>query len=337
MPQGDSTTDIIQHASVAGELAKNLWGRSDFEKYDSAWAELINWFVDYRGGLYTRPGFEFCDYIEWTPGQNVRFFPFQFSPDTANGYLLIFTDSKVRFAQDGAYVLEAAKSVTSVANGIGNRLTLTSAAHGFANGDLVKLSGFTQATLTFLNTRTVKVANVTTNTFDLQDAITGSLISKAISTGTGSASRVYTVASPYTSDDLYALHGKQISDVFRMTHPDYPIKNLTRSAHTSWAIANETIGANISRPGSGSSTSSASNNWKYVYAVTAVDDAGEESLPRLIVVTAGDNIVSAADSWNSISWPNVSAAIYYRVYRSRGGKLSTSSFLTDSTLGARTA
>lgn len=316
MPQ-ESTSDIIQHAAVAGELAKNLWGRTDFTKYDNALARGQNWTVDFRGGMYSRAGFEFVDVIQWSLDEYFVLAPFQYSPDTANTYLCLFTDSKVRFVQDGAYVLEAAKTIASVANGAADKIVITSTAHGYADGDWVKLAGFTDATLTFLNTRTVEVANKTTNTFDIKDVITGALITKvSINTDTGSAYRIYTVVSPYDSTALADLQIKQIRDYLRLTHPDYPIKNLIRSAHTSWAVSNETIGNSVSRPsGTFTVTNSAAGTYGYVYHFTCVDAEGNESLPTIVATVTSEDL-NTADTYNSFVWPAVSGVEYYKIYRS---------------------
>lgn len=320
MAQSEPTADLIQHASIAGELARNLWGRTDFDKYDSAWAEARNWMVDYRGGLFTRAGFEFGDVIEWTAGGDVKFIPFMFSPDTSNTYVCVFTKLKVRFIQSNAWVLEAAKTIASVANGTGNRITVTSNAHGFADGDLVKVAAFTHASLLFLNTRTCIVANKTANTFDLADAITTSLIVKAgITTSAGTASRVYTVTSPYSDAELVDVGYEQILDTIRLTHPSYPIKNLTRTAHTSWTLANETIGRVLTPPTSlavALGTGTADDNRTYFYHVSALDVNGDESLAALVPMLNGANIMSAEGTLK-ITWTGVTGAVAYKVYRSR--------------------
>lgn len=330
----DSTTDLIQHASVAGELAPNLWGRTDYEKYDSAWAEAKNWMVDYRGGLFTRAGFEFGDVVPWTAGNGAKVVPFTFSPDTANTYSCVFTASKVRFIQDNAWVLETALVVASVANGAANKIVMTSNAHGLSNGDYIKLSGFTHATLLYLNTRTIVAANITANTFDIADAITGSLITKAsIGTSTGSASRVYSITSPYSDSELVELKAEQIRDTIRLTHPDYPIKNLTRTAHASWAIANESIGRTSTKPGAltlTDSTSTGAADYSYFVHVTGVNINGEESLPSIGRIDGASEIDTTADHWIKATWTPVAGAVSYNVYRSRAIHTSTISTAVNS-------
>lgn len=328
------TADIIQYASVAGELANNLWGRTDFEKYDAGWAIAKNWLVDYRGGLISRGGFEFGDIIQWAKGERVKFIEFQFSPDTANTYNIILTDSICRFVQDNAYILETAVSIGSVANGTGNRITITANGHGFADGDWVKLSGFTDSTLTFLNGRTVEVANKTTNTFDIDDPADSSLITKAsISTDTGSAYRIYTIASPYSSSDLERLQAVQIRDYVRLTHPDYPIKNLIRSGATSWAISDESIGRTIGKVTNlAEAAKSDSNGEACVWQVTAVNENGEEGLPDILITTNGPSLLTQEQAYLVLSWTAVSGAVKYNIYRSKIVSNSTYQF-SDATVG----
>ncbi len=63
-----------------------------------------------------------------------------------------------------------AKTITAAT--VGNPTVLTSAAHGFANGDVVTIAAIV-GTLSSLNGQTLVVTNVTTNTFALQYDSTG--------------------------------------------------------------------------------------------------------------------------------------------------------------------
>lgn len=78
-----------------------------------------------------------------------------------------------------------AKTATGVA--VGFPTIITSAAHGFGNGDVVTFSaGFTGADAALLNGQTAVVTNVTTNTYAVQIDTTG----KTITAGTGTATPV---------------------------------------------------------------------------------------------------------------------------------------------------
>ena len=311
------TSDFIQHSIIAGELAPNMLGRTDFQKYDMAMAMLKNWLVDYRGGMFTRPGQEFGDVIEWTEGEDVKFIPFQYSPDTENTYLLILTNDKIRFAQDNAYVLEGDIAVASLANDVGDRVEFTTTgSHGYANGDWIKLSGF--ATNTFFNNQTFEVANKTATTFTLLSVIDGAAIDVAsVTTEAGVVNAIYTIASPYGQEDLANLSYLQIRDELRLTHLDYGARNLIRTSATSWAFSAVDFSLPIG-PVTGLSLDSKSNDDNYgcVYQVTGVNEDGEEGLPDIVLIINSAAIESVASRWIKIDWSQLAGAVSYNVYRS---------------------
>lgn len=77
----------------------------------------------------------------------------------------------------------SAKTVTAVA--VGFPTILTSAAHGFANGDVITFSsGFTGANASALNGKTYTVVNKTTNTFAVLEDTTGLTITAGTATAT---------------------------------------------------------------------------------------------------------------------------------------------------------
>ncbi|SFB02699.1 Phage tail tube protein, TTP [Collimonas sp. OK607] len=71
----------------------------------------------------------------------------------------------------------AAKTLTAIA--LGNPTILTSTAHGFANGDVVTLAGFTGTDAATLNGQTVSARNITANTFAVNIDTTGKTITAA--------------------------------------------------------------------------------------------------------------------------------------------------------------
>lgn len=78
----------------------------------------------------------------------------------------------------------APKTITAVA--VGYPTILTAAAHGLANGDVVTLSALAGADAALLNSLSVVVQNVTTNTFSVKVDTTG----KTITAGSGAATPV---------------------------------------------------------------------------------------------------------------------------------------------------
>lgn len=145
---------------AAGELSPAMYGRTDLAKYHVGAALLRNFFVDYRGGASSRPGSAFVGQCKDSTLPN-RLIPFQFN--TLQAYALVFGNLTMRVVMNGAYVLEPSKTITGISQA--NPGALTSAAHGYANGDLLFLSGI--AGMTQLNQRYATVANSTTNTYTL--------------------------------------------------------------------------------------------------------------------------------------------------------------------------
>ena len=58
------SSELIKYAFLAGEISKSLFGRTDLEKYDFGLAKAENWFVDYQGGISTRPGTKMVDFVQ---------------------------------------------------------------------------------------------------------------------------------------------------------------------------------------------------------------------------------------------------------------------------------
>lgn len=99
------SADIVKYAFIAGEISPTLLGRTDLTKYDLAVAQGLNFFVDYRGGLSSRPGTQFIDTVHLGT-LNTRMFTFAFAPNVANSYVVLFGDHFIRFYQDGGLVLD---------------------------------------------------------------------------------------------------------------------------------------------------------------------------------------------------------------------------------------
>jgi hypothetical protein len=299
--------DFIKFAFSAGEISPKLLGRTDLEKYDLGLDLSYNWFVDYRGGLSTRPGTIFIDYI-MHDDQPIELVEFKYATNVANTYLLIFGDNYVRFAQEGAYVVEAPKTITGITKA--NPGVVTATAHGFANGDWVKL---TVAGMSELNSRTAVVAGATANTFQLNDVFGNNLNTSAYGTFTsGTASRIYTVATPFAAEDLAGLHFHQYRDLIRITSLDFPPYELIRNDEADWDLALETFGAGIGYPTITSDDPSSSGSRDSSYAVTAVNAEGEESLPSPVYVAEDHD----ASSGVALFWSPVAGAVRYNVYGS---------------------
>jgi len=307
------SNDVIQYAYVAGEISPSYLGRTDYENYDLAVERAQNFFINYRGGATSRAGSEFGDYI-LHDDKPVRQFEFSFSTTGANVYNLLFGDFYVRFIQENAYILEDPKSLTAITNASPG--VFTSTGHLFVNGDWVKLTNL--SVMTDLQTRTLVVKNVTTNTFTLEDVFGTDINTSTFGTyvSGASVSRVYTLTTPYAAADLEALKKDQLRDTIRLTHSDYTTRNLNRLTANSWTITEEIFENTVTKPAISTATASATGTAGVVYAITAVDFSGVESLVggKFFV----KNIVNFPATVGSVelTWPAISTANFYKVYRS---------------------
>ena len=216
---------------TGGELSPRLDGRNDLAKYASGCKTLQNMIVYPHGSAARRPGTNFVAEVK-TSSSFTRLIPFEFS--TTQTYILEFGNNYIRYYKDDGAVLEANKTITGITQA--NPGVVTSAAHGFSNGDTVVISGVVG--MTQVNGKRFVVASVATNTFALQDidAVNVNTTSYTAYSSGGIANRVYTLTTTYLTADLPQLKFAQSADVMYICHPDYSVKKLSRTGHTSWTI-----------------------------------------------------------------------------------------------------
>ncbi len=276
---------IIQPSFNSGEWAPALNARVDLAKYHSGAALLRNFFVDYRGGATTRPGTRYVLQTRLT--STVRILPFQASFTVT--YILEFGQGYVRFFNNAAPVLEAAKTISNITQA--NPAVVTSTAHGFSANDWVFISGVVG--MVQVNGNYFFLSGVTANTFQLNDLFGNPFNSTSLGTyvSGGTVQRVYTITSPYQASELAGLKFVQNVNQMYLTHPNYPPYVLTLISATNWTLAPIVIGATLTTPGISSlGTSLAAGVVSYAYKVTAVDVNGQESAP-----SAPANVVNLQD------------------------------------------
>lgn len=222
---------------TAGELSPRLEGRTNLEKYREGLAELTNMVVMPHGGVTRRPGTEFLGEVK-DSSVKTRLIPFQFK--TSDTYILEFGNQVMRVYRDGLVVLNATDQTITNATAA-NPVVITANSHGFSNGDEIyidNVGGMTQ-----LNGRQFRVANKTTNTFELKNLFNEDLDGSAFSayTSGGTATLIYEEPTPYAAADIFNLRFAQSADVMYIVHPSYPIRTLTRSGHNNWTFATLTI------------------------------------------------------------------------------------------------
>ena len=227
----------------------------------------------------------------------------------------------MRIKSNGAYVIESTKNITAATNS--NPLVITSAAHGYVNGDWIFITGM--GGMTELNGLTWIVANATTNTYQLLDLFGNFVNSSSFPayTSGGTSARIYTIPTPYLAVDIQYLKFTQSADtmsltcVNQITAKEYPPYELERFGATNWQIRQAEFSAAISAPSGLTVTANASTtaDTYYSYVITAVDSiTGEESIASNAVSAKNNNISIYAGS-NSLTWNTVPGAQSYNIYR----------------------
>ena len=210
----------------AGEFSPRLHGRTDLQKYSTAAEEIENFIIHPHGGLTRRPGTEYIGEVKDSAAQ-VRLIPFEFS--TTQAYVLEFGNTYMRVYKDGGRVVEDDKSISAITKA--NPAVVTASSHGYSDGEHVSISSVSG--MTQVNSRIFKIANKTTNTFELSG-----IDSRDYSTYTsgGVANVVYEIATPFTTAQLRDLKFAQSADVMYICHNDVSTRKLTRTGHTAWTL-----------------------------------------------------------------------------------------------------
>lgn len=302
-----------QFSTAKGEIAPEVYGRIDTAAYGSALATARNVVVRAFGSIYNRPGLTFIGPVK-DHTKPPRIIQFQFN--TSDTYLLEFGNLYMRVIRNDAHVTETPKTITAVT--AANPPVVTSAAHGFSNGDEVFVTGVVG--MTRLNGRRFNVKNVTTNTFTLADQVTSVDINAtayAAYVSGGTAARIYTIVTPYTIDGTsndMLIKFVQSADTMTMVNALVAPQELKRSGHAAWAFTTPTFAPSIAAPATltvGAGGGAVTRN----YAVTASAAVTfEESLPTLQTTTTG-----ATPSADVLSWPAVTGAAKYSIYLQQNG------------------
>jgi hypothetical protein len=227
---------------TAGEISPRLEGRVSIEKYREGLANLTNMIVQPHGGVTRRPGTQFLGEVK-ASANVTRLIPFQFK--TSDTYALEFGEQYMRIYRNGLQILVgSSKAITAITKASAGVFTASS--HGYSDGDEIALVN-TGGGMTQLASRNYKIANKTTNTFELTDLFGVALNTTNFSTYSGSGvvvDKIYEVASPYTSAQINDVRFAQSADVMYLVHPSHAVRKLTRTDHNAWAFATPTFTEN---------------------------------------------------------------------------------------------
>lgn len=222
----------IQTNGTGGELSPRLDGRVDIAKYKNGLRVLENVTVIPHGGMRKRSGAKMV-----VPQKNeiddVYLVPFQYNIEQS--YMLVFGPNYVWFLKDRGIITDTAATI-SAATQASPVVVTTSAAHGWATGDRIMVTN--AGGMTELNNRQFAVTVLTGTTAQLQ-GIDGTAY--AAFTSGGSAAKIIDLTTTYGSSELPDLTFAQSADTLYIAHANHPLRKLTRSSHTSWALSEPTV------------------------------------------------------------------------------------------------
>ncbi len=315
-----------------GEIGPSLYGRVDTNMYKVALRTARNAIIHSYGGVSNRPG-TLC--ITPFKFHTLALFPriFRFHQGTSDQYVLEVGNLYMRFVRNDAQVLDTATTITITGATAASPVVVTASAHGRSNGDDVFIN--MAAGMVELNKRRFIVRAATTNTFELEDQITGVAVDgtgyTAYTTG-GDVSLVYEIATPYLQADLATLKMVQTGNTITITHTGYAPKDLTRTDHDDWTLvggdtasSGNTFAPSIAAPTGGTISSTFDSNFQVFteggitvsYRITAISDTDgrfEESLPLTITGNNGSD-----PPLNTLEWAAHATADRFAVYRQDNG------------------
>ena len=226
---------MTQASMAAGEIAPHLYGRVDQGLYYIGMRTARNFIIRQYGGAANRPGKKFIgenkDHTKRT-----RLIPFQFNEEQT--YMLEFGENYMRVIKDGAEVLESATAATVTGITQANPgVVTTSGAHGYSDGDDVYVTGVSG--MVELNGRTLRVANKTATTFELTDSLDNNVDTTGYGAWTagGTTTKIYTLTTTYTESELRDIRVASKNDTMTLVHKDHYPRDITRTAHDAWTIA----------------------------------------------------------------------------------------------------
>lgn len=223
--------NVTLHNFAAGELSPKMRGRYDLPVYYAGCERLFNFISQTQGPATYRTGTRFVNHTRRNNPANL--ISFQFNDEQA--YELEFTEGYIRFFKDEAVIVESDTTITGATQA--NPVVITSASHGYSNGDEIFI--YDVVGMTELNGKSYLVANVAANTYELQDSdgnnIDGTGYTAYTSGGVGQ--KIYEITTPYQEEHLFQLRVSQNADVMYIDHQWYEPRKLTRTGHTAWTLS----------------------------------------------------------------------------------------------------
>lgn len=262
---------VPQRSFAGGVLAPALHGRADVARYGISVKTLKNFYVRREGSAENRPGTELLETCSNVADPN-RLVPFVYNPDTSASYFIEWAGGSFFLWSNGSRVVSAPTPWTT--------------ATAYTVGDAVS------------------------NGFQNWYCFTDHTSDAASEAGAGGDTALYwhpmftdllEIPHPYDAADLPDLRWSQSNDVLTLTHPSHPPYELRRFNASKFAFAPASFEPAVPAPTEVAGSSSGGTGKTYRYAVTAVSEAGEESLPGLTQAAGAATITNVTKSGNTVT------------------------------------
>jgi len=319
-------TRVFQPNFSGGIIGEGMYARTDTSKYASGVKDAVNMLIRTQGGMANRPGFRLASGFDTSDASNVQWLvPFALTNQSTA--LLEFSTGKVRVIYEGAYVLDSAftaKAVSAVTYANPCTLTMTAPdAATYVVGDLVYLND-PNGDLT-IGEQVMRVSAISGTAVTVQSYASTTLDTTAGAglwgnLGSGATlKKIYSFAHPYTMSDVAFLRYAQDNLDMYIAHRGYAVRKLVFTALDNWALSTHSFAPSMATPASLTVTPTPAAAQSLTYAVSALAaETLEEGLPRQTTIANGS---LSTGGLTTLSWPAVSGAVLYNVYRLEAGGL----------------
>lgn len=253
-----------------------MFGRIDDQKFQTGASTMRNFVALPQGPAQNRAGTKFVREVK-NSNKKTRIIPFTYN--TTQTMVIELGEGYIRFHTQGATLLagtpsafSATKTITAVDTATE---TVTSNAHGYANGTSIQIAATTTIPAGLSALTTYYVVGATANTFQFSLTVGGAAINiTSAGAGTITTNQVYSVGAlvsyggsnyycilestnnlptnvtywflisspayeipnPYAEADLFDIHYVQSADVITLVHPNHAPRELRRLGATQWTL-----------------------------------------------------------------------------------------------------
>lgn len=273
----------LQRSFGGGEIAPEMYGRIDDAKYQGGLALCRNFITKPQGPAANRAGTLFVREVK-TSAKRTRLIGFTYS--TTQTMVIEMGDGYLRFHTQGATLLYSTPAAWSGAT-------------NYVAGDMVSYGGVNYYCI--LQHNFAHVPPNATYWYPLP------------------ADMVYEIPSPFTEADLFDVHYVQSADVLTFTHPAYAPCELRRQGATRWVLSYIIFTAPTAPSAPTVTVHCTTPKYPYQYVVTAIssDNVTESAASAASAVATGNLLENGG--YNDVTWPAVTGASRYNVYKLQGG------------------